>query len=215
MNFTVGQSYTNEKGTYKVICEGYGKHKGKITVKFEDGTVTVLSKEEESKKATAKKEAAALPMSKKIVGRSEAKDYYTFLGMLAADSHVQVLYPENKRNELESFYMGAKGCALPETGAVSKSDNKWGVECRLNFSEETFKYMPNLSFANIIACPHAKLGYQINCNSWIYELVESGFDFGNKHDAARVEASVPVEHREAFRFGLEFGNVCAAESKAA
>ena len=217
MNFIVGESYTNEKGTYKVICEGFGKHKGKITVKFEDGTVTVLSKEEESKRAKANKEAAALPLSKKIAGRSEEHNYYTFLGMLTISAHIMAQVPENKRHVFAGRYyeLTRKELAENQSGLTKAADNQWGITMRLNFSKSVAEYMPNLSFANIML--ELKNGdmCQINCNDWIYELLQHGFDLGSSHNIEAIEVSVPIQHREAFRYGLEFGSLCAAENKAA
>jgi len=150
MNFMVNSSYTNDKGTFKVICEGYGKNKGKMTVKFEDGTVAVLSKEEEAKKAAERKEFKAKPMAVKIKSRPELEgSYYTFLGMLVASAYVYVEVREGKTaEEFAAFYTTLKNKPLPNDGSHYVTRN-WGPEYRIMFHKDVMKYAPDLAFASI------------------------------------------------------------------
>jgi hypothetical protein len=173
---------------------------GKMTVKYDSGNASLL---EVGWELLNKRSASQ--MNEQII-RNE--DYYIALGYLAASSFILVQMPKNKSEKFIDEH-------FERTGEVLENDylngyqivSNWGIQMRISFSKNIFSAVP-LPTLKDLAIERAKNNdslMQINSNTWVTELLNLGFNVGNRHNSEKISTSIPSRHKEAFQVGFEIG----------
>lgn len=208
ISFMAQAQSKNENGVYTVLADPVG---GKMTVRYNDGTVKLLNVDKEIKNLIAYRKENIVKVKDVEIKFNE--DFYIAVGFLAFNSFVFARMPESDFSEFQMSYFESTGEVIEQEDSALEFNNAgWGLEMRLIFPKFIFDHL-QLPFEKLIA---EELNNSFKCSlsnvKVIKHLLNLGFRMGNNHNVENILEMIPSQYRAGFELGYSTAR-CIVQEK--
>jgi hypothetical protein len=199
--FKVGGRYRNRIGWYEVL----EVKNNTLRLRFEDNNEEKWANDLVILKRIWDNIQNEESISKPYKKEASNSLFFKTIGYLVKHSFIEAIIPQKSKDGFDANYFRIKGKKPGKSmrGYYIHNDyevDKWGTEMRLTFDK------PNcdLDFGkmcNIVKSPEENK-LRINSNNLCYDLLNRGFDLGDKQDIHIIESKIPDNNLKDFREGL-------------
>lgn len=199
--FKIGGRYRNRNGWYEVIDISGNE----ITIKYEHDGQTMTGPEQILRRIWEN-----IKVEEKILTPHNVefknKIFFRTLGYLVNHSFIEAIIPLKSKIGFDNNYFRVKKKypLANQSGYYVHSDpqvDKWGVEMRLTFQSTKIDLDFGEGYSIVNSLDPSKL--RINSNKLCYDLLERGFDLGDKQNPNLIAANVPTHYANDFEEGLK------------